>query len=164
MVGKGGAVRVHGRLPAEDTVGRHSIGALGGVLLDHPAVDVNGGVAHFQESPVLGVGVLVGVDHGVRFWALGEEVSGHRCQLPLFVVENILHISAAINYTNNMNKCFFQIYMIIDNIVVNRHSPYPRRKPWFPIHFWMAFWKGTQRANSSVQPIKIGRASCRERV
>ena len=86
MVGEGGTVRVHGGLPADDAVGGHPVGALGGVLLGHPLVHVDGGVADFQQAGVLGVGVCVGVDHGVGGGAWGEEIRHrfhHLCPLVL---------------------------------------------------------------------------------
>ena len=74
VVGEGAAVRVHGGGAVDDAVGDAAVGALGGVLLGHPLVHVDGGVADFQQAGVLGVGVCVGVDHGVGGGAWGEEV------------------------------------------------------------------------------------------
>ena len=68
------AVRVHGALPQHDAVGHAAVRPLGGVLLRHAPVHIHGGVAHFQQPLVLGVGVLVGVDHRVGGGALGEEI------------------------------------------------------------------------------------------
>ena len=71
------AVRVHGALPQYDAVGHAAVRPLGGVLLRHAPVHAYGGVTHFQQAAVLGVGVLVGIDHGMGGRALGEEVSWH---------------------------------------------------------------------------------------
>ena len=74
VVVEAAAVRVHGALPQHDAVGHAAVRPLGGVLLRHAPVHIHGGVAHFQQPLVLGVGVLVGVDHRVGGGALGEEI------------------------------------------------------------------------------------------
>lgn len=74
VVGEGAAVRIHGGFPVDDAVGDAAIGTLGGVLLGHALVHVDGGVANFQQAGVLGVGIRVGVNHGVGGGAWGEEV------------------------------------------------------------------------------------------
>ena len=88
VVVKAAAVRVHGALPQYNAVGHAAVRPLGGVLLRHALVHIHGGVAHFQQATVLGVGVLVGVDHGVGGRALGEEVSWHCHHRPLMIFSN----------------------------------------------------------------------------
>ena len=74
VVGERAAVRVHGGFPVDDAVGDAAVGPLGGVLLGHTLVHIDGGVAYFQQTSVLGVGVLICVDHGVACGTWGKEV------------------------------------------------------------------------------------------
>ena len=85
------AIRVHGALPQHNMVGHAAVRPLGGVLLCHAPVHIHGGVAYFQQALVLGVGVLVGVDHRVGGWALGEEIWTH-CFSPSKISFRFLHI------------------------------------------------------------------------
>ncbi len=73
LIGERTTVRVHGRLPQDNTIGYTSVRSLGGILLRHTLVHIHRGIAHFQKSLVLRVGVLIGIDHRVRCRALGEE-------------------------------------------------------------------------------------------
>lgn len=82
VVVKAAAVRVHGALPQYNAVGHAAVRPLGGVLLRHAPVHIHGGVAHFQQAAVLGVGVLVGVDHRVGSGALGEKLLRHQSSPP----------------------------------------------------------------------------------
>ncbi|OQA22734.1 MAG: hypothetical protein BWY63_00661 [Chloroflexi bacterium ADurb.Bin360] len=76
VVGEGGAILTHGGFFEDDAVGGSS-GAERGVLLRHTLLHVAGGVAHFEQPRIFGVGIRVGVDGGAGVGARWEEASSH---------------------------------------------------------------------------------------
>ena len=72
VVGKIAAVRIEGAVTIDDLVRHFPIGALGGVLLRHALVYIHGGKAYLQAARI--GHVRVGVDHGMGFRALWEEL------------------------------------------------------------------------------------------
>ena len=74
MVGKAGAVIAHGGFSQDDFIRHHAVRAFGGVLLRHALFHIFFGIAHLQQTLVLRVAVGIGIDHRVRFGALGKEL------------------------------------------------------------------------------------------
>ena len=76
VVGKAAAVAVHGGLLEHDLIG-HAAGAERRVLLRHAPLHIALCVADLQQALIVGVVLLVGVNHGVGIGALREEISCH---------------------------------------------------------------------------------------
>ena len=55
-------------------------------LLRHTLVHIYRGITDFQKSFVLRIGVLIGIDHGARCWALGKKRIVHTNNPRLFSI------------------------------------------------------------------------------
>ena len=86
LIGERTAIRVHGGLPQDDAIWYASVRSLGGILLRHTLVHIYRGITDFQKSFVLRIGVLIGIDHRVRCWALGKKRIVHTNNPRLFSI------------------------------------------------------------------------------